>query len=55
MLFLTRTKGTAWQPPKPAPALVWAIVATQIVAALLCGFGLLVPALPWRLWPGMDL
>jgi H+-transporting ATPase len=49
MLFVTRTKGPCWEPPSPAPALFWAIVATQIVAALLCGFGLLVPALSWGL------
>jgi H+-transporting ATPase len=24
-------------------------VATQVLAALLCGFGLLMPALPWQL------
>ncbi|WOJ89231.1 plasma-membrane proton-efflux P-type ATPase [Methylocapsa polymorpha] len=45
MLFVTRTKGAAWESPKPAPALFWAIAATQIVAALLCFYGLLVPPL----------
>jgi len=45
MLFVTRTKGAAWEPPKPAPALFWAIAATQIVAALLCFYGVLVPPL----------
>ncbi|WP_051335299.1 plasma-membrane proton-efflux P-type ATPase [Methylocapsa acidiphila] len=45
MLFVTRTKGAAWETPKPAPALFWAILATQVVAALLCYFGLLVPPL----------
>lgn len=49
MLFVTRTKEPLWRPPLPAPALFWAIVATQILAALLCGFGVLVPALPWQL------
>ncbi len=49
MLFVTRTKGAAWRQPNPAPSLFRAIVATQIVAALLCGFGLLVPALSWDL------
>ena len=49
MLFVTRTKWALWRPPLPAPALFGAIVATQVVAALLCGFGILVPALPWPL------
>ncbi|MDP1752372.1 MAG: plasma-membrane proton-efflux P-type ATPase [Reyranella sp.] len=49
MLFVTRTKGPLWRPPLPAPALFLAIVATQVLAALLCGFGVLVPALPWPL------
>ena len=49
MLFVTRTKGPFWTPPFPGAALFWAIVATQVVAALLCAFGILVPALPWWL------
>lgn len=49
MLFVTRTKGPFWMPPFPGTALFWAIVATQIVAALLCAYGVLVPALPWEL------
>lgn len=49
MLFVTRTKGPFWMPPFPGTALFWAIVATQVVAALLCAYGVLVPALPWEL------
>ncbi|MGJ0507305.1 MAG: plasma-membrane proton-efflux P-type ATPase [Methylocystis sp.] len=49
MLFVTRTKGPFWMPPFPGIALFCAIVATQIVAALLCVYGVLVPALPWEL------
>jgi len=49
MLFVTRSKRSFWLPPLPGAALFWAIAATQLVAALLCAFGLLVPALPWRL------
>jgi H+-transporting ATPase len=49
MLFVTRTKGPFWCPPLPGGTLFWAIIATQVVAALLCAFGILVPALPWRL------
>ena len=49
MLFVTRTKGPFWMPDFPAPALFLAIVATQLLAALLCAFGILVPAIPWWL------
>jgi len=49
MLFVTRTKGPFWMPPFPGAALFWAILATQVAAALLCAFGILVPALPWWL------
>jgi len=49
MLFVTRTTGPFWMPPFPGTALFLAIVATQILAALLCAFGLLVPAIPWWL------
>jgi hypothetical protein len=47
MLFLTRTQRAFWQPPFPSRTLFLAILLTQIVAVLMCGFGLLVPALPW--------
>ncbi len=47
MLFLTRTKQPFWRPPYPAMPLFAAIVGTQIFAVLMCGFGLLVPSLPW--------
>ena len=43
------TDGWFFKPPFPAAPLFWAIVATQVVAALMCGFGLLVPAIPWKL------
>jgi H+-transporting ATPase len=36
-------------PPWPAAPLFVAIVATQIVAVLMCAYGVLVPALPWAL------
>ena len=48
MLFVTRSKGAFWKPPYPSKPLFWAIVGTQIFAILLCGFGWLVPVLPWR-------
>ena len=47
MLFLTRTKRPFFMPPFPSVSLFWAIVGTQIFAVLMCGFGWLVPSLPW--------
>jgi H+-transporting ATPase len=49
MLFLTRTKSFFWQPPLPSWPLFFAILGTQILAVLLSGFGLLIPAIPWWL------
>lgn len=49
MLFVTRTAGSILFPPYPAPLLFWALVGTQIFAALMCGFGWMVPQLPWTL------
>jgi H+-transporting ATPase len=47
MLFVTRSRGVFWKPPYPSSKLFFAIVATQIVAVLMCSQGWLVPALPW--------
>jgi H+-transporting ATPase len=49
VLFITRTERWFFLPPFPAPALFIAIVLTQILAVLMCGFGLLVPPIPWTL------
>ncbi|MDP8218361.1 MAG: plasma-membrane proton-efflux P-type ATPase [Candidatus Theseobacter exili] len=49
MLFVTRTKKFLLKPPFPAWPLFTAIIGTQILAALMCGFGWLVPALPWEM------
>jgi H+-transporting ATPase len=49
LLFVTRTKNMFWQQPYPSWQLLSAIVTTQIVAVLMCGFGWLVPPLPWYL------
>jgi len=49
LLFVTRTKKEFWQRPYPSWQLLTAIVATQVVAVLMCGFGWLVPPLPWYL------
>ncbi len=49
LLFVTRTEHWFLRPPFPAMVLVLAIVFTQILAVLMCGFGWLIPAIPWTL------
>jgi len=48
LLFVTRSKRFFLRPPLPSWQLFGAIVATQIFAVLMTGFGWFVPALPWR-------
>ncbi|MEN3166203.1 plasma-membrane proton-efflux P-type ATPase [Gluconobacter sp. OJB] len=47
LLLVVRTRHTIFRPPYPSRPLFLAVVGTQIVAVLLCVFGILVPALPW--------
>jgi H+-transporting ATPase len=47
LLLVVRTRHSVLWPPYPSAPLFLAVVATQIVAALICGFGILVPRLPW--------
>ena len=49
LLFITRSERWFFLPPFPAAPLFVAILFTQIVAWLMCGFGLLVPSIPWIL------
>jgi H+-transporting ATPase len=49
LLFVVRSRGVMVAPPWPSTPLFVAIVATQIVAVLICAYGILVPALPWPL------
>jgi H+-transporting ATPase len=49
MLFVARTKRLFFLPPFPGMPLFLAIIGTQIFAALMCAFGLLVHKLPWQL------
>src|SRR5271157_5651054 len=49
LLFVTRTERWFFLPPFPAAPLFSAIVLTQVVAVLMCGFGLLVEPIPWEL------
>lgn len=49
LLFVVRSQGSIFARPYPNKKLFLAIVGTQIVAVLICLFGILVPALPWQL------
>lgn len=49
LLLVTRTQGWFFRPPYPAMPLLVAMVATQALAVLMCGFGWLVPAISWTL------
>lgn len=47
LLFVVRSRHSVFAPPYPSWSLLLAIVATQIVAIVICGFGILMPKLPW--------
>lgn len=47
MLFVTRNRKSFWRAPYPAWPLFGAIIATQIFAVFITGFGWLVPQLQW--------
>ena len=49
MLFVTRNRKGFWRAPYPAWPLFSAILATQIFAVFMTGFGWLMPALPWHI------
>lgn len=49
LIFITRSERWFFMPPFPAFPLWAAILFTQIVAILMCGFGWLVPQIPWIL------
>ncbi len=46
LLFVVRTKKSLFEPPYPSGRLFWAIVATQVVAVLICLSGIGVAAIP---------
>jgi H+-transporting ATPase len=46
-LLVVRNKKPFWSQPRPAAVLLVAILGTQLLAALIVGFGFFVPALPW--------
>jgi H+-transporting ATPase len=47
-LFVARTKGHFWS-VKPAKVLLFAVIATQLVATLITVYGILLPAMGWGL------
>jgi len=51
MLLLTRTSRAFFLPPFPNWKLLTAILGTQVIATLLCGFGIgdIIPQLPWSI------
>ncbi|HZD50146.1 MAG TPA: plasma-membrane proton-efflux P-type ATPase [Silvibacterium sp.] len=49
LLFITRTERWFFLPPAPAAPLFSAIMITQVVAVLMCGFGWLVESISWSL------
>ena len=46
-LFVARTRRRFFSKPYPAPILLGAILTTQVLAALIVGFGLLMARVPW--------
>ncbi|WKT59988.1 plasma-membrane proton-efflux P-type ATPase [Microbulbifer thermotolerans] len=49
LLFVVRARGAFFSRPWPASRLFGAIVGTQVLTVLMCGFGWLVPAIPWAI------
>ena len=47
LLFVVRARGWMFYKPWPAKPLLCAVVGTQLLAVLMCGFGWFVTALPW--------
>jgi H+-transporting ATPase len=47
-VFVARTKGPFWS-VKPAKPLLFAVIATQLVATLITVYGILLPAMGWGL------
>ncbi|MDD5275642.1 MAG: plasma-membrane proton-efflux P-type ATPase [Methylovulum sp.] len=47
-LFVARTRNRFFTSPFPAPILLFAIISTQLVAALIAGFGWLVTPISWE-------
>ncbi|MEM7075295.1 MAG: plasma-membrane proton-efflux P-type ATPase [Pseudomonadota bacterium] len=49
LLLVVRSRGAFYARPWPARPLLLAVIGTQALAVLLCGFGIFVEAIPWRI------
>ncbi len=49
LLFVVRARGSIFSRPWPSAPLFLAIVGTQIVAVLMCAYGVLMPRISWEL------
>ncbi|MEM8631680.1 MAG: plasma-membrane proton-efflux P-type ATPase [Pseudomonadota bacterium] len=49
LLFVVRSRGAFYARPWPARPLLLAIIGTQALAVLLCGFGWFVEPIPWSI------
>ncbi len=49
LMLVSRKENWFMTKPYPARPLLIAILATQLVAVLMCGFGIIVPEIPWKL------
>ncbi|AMM86643.1 plasma-membrane proton-efflux P-type ATPase [Martelella sp. AD-3] len=49
LMLVSRKENWFLKKPYPARPLLIAIFATQLVAVLMCGFGIIVPEIPWKL------
>ncbi|HIJ07884.1 TPA: metal-transporting ATPase, partial [Candidatus Bathyarchaeota archaeon] len=47
-VFVARTKGPFWS-VKPAKALLFAVIITQLIATIITVYGILLPAMGWGL------
>jgi H+-transporting ATPase len=47
LLLVVRTPHSIFRRPYPSWQLLLAIAGTQMIAVLMCGFGILVPQIPW--------
>ena len=48
-LLVVRTRGPFWRAPHPSALLLWAVMGTQVAAALIVGLGVMVEPIPWYL------
>ncbi len=49
LLFVVRSRDTFFSRPWPARPLLLAVLGTQLVAVLMCGFGWIVSPIPWTI------